>query len=152
MYHCGLRIQGKKSIFSEINQRLPERSGMKLNFAKLDGLLPAIIQDAQSGEVLMLGFMNQEAWEKTQETGRVHYFSRTRHKLWCKGETSGHVQLVKEMYLDCDDDTVLIKVEQVGGATCHAGYRSCFYREIVNGDTRIVGVKVFDPKEVYGSE
>jgi phosphoribosyl-AMP cyclohydrolase len=152
MYHSGLRIQGKKSIFSEINQRRPERSGMKLNFAKLDGLLPAIIQDAESGEVLMLGFMNQEAWEKTRETGRVHYFSRTRQKLWCKGETSGHVQVVKEMYLDCDDDTVLIKVEQVGGATCHTGYRSCFYRKIVNDEARIVGDKVFDPKEVYGSE
>jgi phosphoribosyl-AMP cyclohydrolase len=152
MYHSGLRIQGKKSIFSKINQRLPERSGMKLNFAKLDGLLPAIIQDTESGEVLMLGFMNQEAWEKTLATGRVHYFSRTRQKLWCKGETSGHVQVVKEMYLDCDDDTVLIKVEQVGGATCHTGYRSCFYRKIVDGEARVVGVKVFDPKEVYGSE
>ncbi len=125
---------------------------MKLNFAKLDGLLPAIIQDAESGEVLMLGFMNQEAWDKTRDTGRVHYFSRTRQKLWCKGETSGHVQVVKEMYLDCDDDTILIKVEQVGGATCHTGYRSCFYRKIVNDEPRIVGDKVFDPKEVYGSE
>ena len=125
---------------------------MELNFAKLDGLLPAIIQDAESGEVLMLGFMNQEAWEKTRDTGRVHYFSRTRQKLWCKGETSGHVQVVKEMYLDCDDDTILIKVEQVGGATCHTGYRSCFYRKLVNDEARIVGVKVFDPKEVYGSE
>ena len=124
---------------------------MHVNFAKLDGLLPAIIQDAGTLEVLMLGFMNQEAWEKTLATGRVHYFSRTRQKLWCKGETSGHVQLVKEIYLDCDDDTVLIKVEQVGGATCHTGYRSCFYRLVENGQTRIVGVKVFDPKEVYGS-
>jgi phosphoribosyl-AMP cyclohydrolase len=147
-----LRIQGKKSIFWEINRRLPERSGMKLNFAKLDGLLPAIIQDAVSGEVLMLGFMNPEAWEKTLATGRVHYFSRTRQKLWCKGETSGHVQLVKEIFLDCDEDTVLIKVEQVGGATCHAGYLSCFYRLIEGNEARIVGVKVFDPKEVYGSE
>jgi phosphoribosyl-AMP cyclohydrolase len=124
---------------------------MQVNFAKLDGLLPAIIQDAGTLEVLMLGFMNQEAWEKTLATGRVHYFSRTRQKLWCKGETSGHVQLVKEIYLDCDDDTVLIKVEQVGGATCHTGYRSCFYRLVENGQTRIIGVKVFDPKEVYGS-
>lgn len=124
---------------------------MHVNFAKLDGLLPAVIQDAGTLEVLMLGFMNQEAWEKTLATGRVHYFSRTRQKLWCKGETSGHVQLVKEIYLDCDDDTVLIKVEQVGGATCHTGYRSCFYRLVENGQTRNVGVKVFDPKEVYGS-
>ena len=125
---------------------------MNLNFSKLDGLLPAIIQDAASGEVLMLGFMNQEAWEKTRETGRVHYFSRTRQKLWCKGETSGNLQIVKEIFLDCDEDTLLIKVEQVGGATCHTGYRSCFYRLITDGEERLVGVKVFDPKEVYGSE
>jgi phosphoribosyl-AMP cyclohydrolase len=125
---------------------------MQLNFSKLDGLLPAIIQDAVSGEVLMLGFMNPEAWEKTQRTGKVHYFSRTRQKLWCKGETSGHVQLVKEISVDCDDDTVLIKVEQVGGAACHTGFRSCFYRVLEDGQERIVGVKVFDPKEVYGSE
>jgi phosphoribosyl-AMP cyclohydrolase len=149
MYHSRLRIQGKKSILGEINRNLSERSGMKLNFSKLDGLLPAVIQDAVSGEVLMLGFMNQEAWEKTLATGKVHYFSRTRQKLWCKGETSGHVQMVQKIYLDCDDDTVLIKVEQVGGATCHAGYRSCFYRLIEGDEARIVGVKVFDPKEVY---
>lgn len=125
---------------------------MQLDFGKLDGLLPAIIQDAASGEVLMLGFMNAEAWEKTLSTGKVHYFSRTRQKLWCKGETSGHVQLVKEVYVDCDADTVLLKVEQVGGATCHAGFRTCFYRRLQDGKTQIVGVKVFDPKEVYGSE
>ena len=107
---------------------------MNLNFSKLDGLLPAIIQDAQSGEVLMLGFMNQEAWEKTLQTGRVHYFSRTRQKLWCKGGTSGNLQIVKEIYLDCDEDTILIKVKQVGGATCHTGYRSCFFRLITDGE------------------
>jgi len=125
---------------------------MELNFSKLDGLVPAIIQDAASGEILMLGFMNQEAWEKTQASGRVHFYSRTRQKLWCKGETSGHVQLVKEIYVDCDDDAVLVKVEQVGGAACHTGYRSCFYRQIKDGSLQTVGVKVFDPKEVYGSE
>lgn len=125
---------------------------MELNFSKLDGLVPAIIQDAASGEILMLGFMNQEAWEKTQTSGRVHFYSRTRQKLWCKGETSGHVQLVKEIYVDCDDDAVLVKVEQVGGAACHTGYRSCFYRQVKDGRLQLVGVKVFDPKEVYGSE
>ncbi len=125
---------------------------MQLNFGKLDGLVPAIIQDAASGDILMLGFMNQEAWEKTQASGRVHFYSRTRQKLWCKGETSGHVQVVKEIYVDCDDDAVLVKVEQVGGAACHTGYRSCFYRQIKNGEVRLVGVKVFDPQEVYGSE
>ncbi len=125
---------------------------MELNFSKLDGLVPAIIQDAASGEILMLGFMNQEAWEKTQTSGRVHFYSRTRQKLWCKGETSGHVQLVKEIYVDCDDDAVLVKVEQVGGAACHTGYRSCFYRQVKDGRVQPVGVQVFDPKEVYGSE
>lgn len=125
---------------------------MNLNFTKLDGLVPAIIQDAASGEILMLGFMNQEAWERTQTSGRVHFFSRTRQKLWCKGETSGHVQLVKEILVDCDDDTVLIKVEQIGGAACHTGYRSCFYRQVKDGAVHLVGEKVFDPQEVYGSE
>lgn len=125
---------------------------MNLNFTKLAGLVPAIIQDAASGEILMLGFMNQEAWDKTQATGRVHFYSRTRQKLWCKGETSGHLQLVKEIYVDCDDDAVLVKVEQIGGAACHTGYRSCFYRQVKDGRTQVVGIKVFDPKEVYGSE
>ena len=123
---------------------------IELDFTKLDGLIPAVIQDWQTGEVLMVGFMNEEAWERTLATGRVHYYSRTRQKLWCKGETSGHVQQVKEVYLDCDDDTVLLKVEQVGGATCHTGFRSCFHKQIREGDIHYVGVKVFDPQEVYG--
>ncbi len=124
---------------------------MHLDFAKLDGLVPAVIQDWQTLEVLMVGFMNPEAWEKTLNTGMVHYFSRTRQKIWKKGETSGHVQKVKEIFLDCDDDTILLKVEQVGGATCHTGYRSCFYKKVEGGDIHPVGIKVFDPKEVYGS-
>lgn len=125
---------------------------MQLDFTKLAGLVPAIIQDWASGEVLMLGFLNQESWERTLATGRVHFYSRSRQKLWCKGETSGHVQLVKEVLIDCDDDAVLIKVEQVGGAACHTGYRSCFYRQVRDGELQVVGVPVFDPKEVYGSE
>lgn len=125
---------------------------MQLDFTKLAGLVPAIIQDWASGEVLMLGFLNQESWERTLATGRVHFYSRSRQKLWCKGETSGHVQLVKEILIDCDDDAVLIKVEQVGGAACHTGYRSCFYRQVRDGELQVVGVPVFDPKEVYGSE
>jgi phosphoribosyl-AMP cyclohydrolase len=125
---------------------------MQLDFTKLAGLVPAIIQDWASGEVLMLGFLNQESWERTLTTGRVHFYSRSRQKLWCKGETSGHVQLVKEILIDCDDDAVLIKVEQVGGAACHTGYRSCFYRQVRDGQLQVVGVPVFDPKEVYGSE
>jgi phosphoribosyl-AMP cyclohydrolase len=100
----------------------------------------------------MLGFMNAEAWEKTLATGQVHFFSRSRQKLWLKGETSGHVQTVKELFLDCDDDTVLVKVEQIGGATCHTGYRSCFHKQITGDTIEIVGTRVFDPKEVYGRE
>ncbi len=121
-----------------------------LNFEKMGGLVPVIAQDWKSGEVLMLAFMNEEAWQKTLETGKVHYFSRSRHKIWLKGESSGHVQLVKEIYLDCDLDTVLIKVEQLGGAACHKGYKSCFYRRLEDGELKVVGEKIFDPEVVYG--
>jgi phosphoribosyl-AMP cyclohydrolase len=98
----------------------------------------------------MVAYMNAESWAKTQETGKACFWSRSRRKLWLKGETSGHVQIVKEIYLDCDSDALLLKVEQVGGAACHTGYRSCFYRQIVNGRTVTRGERVFDPKEVYG--
>jgi phosphoribosyl-AMP cyclohydrolase len=122
---------------------------LKLNFDKLNGLVPAIVQDYKTGEVLMLAFMNEEAWQKTLETGLAHYYSRTRNTLWQKGSSSGHVQRVKEIYVDCDNDTVLLKVEQVGGAACHTGYRSCFYRKLENGELKVVGEKVFNPEEVY---
>ena len=125
---------------------------VSLNFAKIGGLLPAIVQDADSGQVLMLAFMNQEAWERTLATGEAHYYSRTRQQIWHKGDTSGHVQRVKEIYLDCDQDTVLLKVEQVGGAACHTGHRSCFYRRRQGEDWQEVGTPIFDPKEVYGGE
>jgi phosphoribosyl-AMP cyclohydrolase len=121
-----------------------------LNFAKMGGLVPAIVQDAASGEVLMLAFMNPEAWERTLATGEAHYFSRTRNTIWHKGDTSGHVQRIKEIFIDCDDDTVLLKVEQAGGAACHTGYRSCFYRRLEGDRLQNVGAKIFDPKEVYG--
>jgi phosphoribosyl-AMP cyclohydrolase len=124
----------------------------KPNFTKLGGLLPAIAQDAASGQVLMLAFMNEAAWEATLRTGEAHYFSRSRNQLWHKGDTSGHVQRVKEIYLDCDNDTVLLKVEQVGGAACHTGYQSCFYRRRRGAGWEVVGAPVFDPKKVYGSE
>jgi len=120
------------------------------NFKKTGGLVPVIAQDWQTGEVLMLAYMNKEAWQKTLETGKVHYFSRSRGKLWLKGESSGHVQIVKEIYLDCDEDTVLIKVEQLGGAACHKGYRSCFYRRLEGDKLVTVGKKIFDPEVVYG--
>ncbi|MBU0628931.1 MAG: phosphoribosyl-AMP cyclohydrolase [Nanoarchaeota archaeon] len=122
---------------------------MKLNFEKLNGLVPAITQDYKTGKVLMLGFMNKEAWEKTLETGKVWYYSRTRNKLWMKGESSGNVQKVKEIFVDCDDDTVLIKIEQAGNAACHEGYESCFFRDVKG---KIKDKKVFDPKKVYGGK
>ncbi len=123
---------------------------LKLDFDKMGGLLPAVVQDHRTGEVLMVGFMNQEAWETTLRTGQATFFSRTRNTLWTKGLTSGNVQAVKEIWVDCDDDTVLLKVEQIGGAACHTGHRSCFYRR-VNSDRSltVVGRPLFDPKEVY---
>jgi phosphoribosyl-AMP cyclohydrolase len=111
----------------------------------MDALIPAIAQDYATGEVLMLAYMNEEALAKTKETGKAHYYSRSRKKLWLKGETSGNFQLVKEIRIDCDSDAVLLLVEQKGGA-CHTGYRSCFYRTV---DGRIVGQKVFLPEDVY---
>jgi phosphoribosyl-AMP cyclohydrolase len=120
------------------------------NFAKMGGLVPAIAQDAASGEVLMLAFMNEAAWVETLKTGEAHYYSRSRNQLWHKGGTSGHVQRVKDIYLDCDNDTVLLKVEQAGGAACHTGYRSCFYRRRRGSGWEVVGAPIFDPKEVYG--
>ena len=104
-----------------------------MDFSKLDGLIPAVIQDATSNEVLMVGFMNQEAWDRTRETGFATFFSRTRNKLWMKGETSGNTLSVKEMRVDCDDDTVLLRVTRNGdGNVCHTGERTCFYRAIAD--------------------
>jgi phosphoribosyl-AMP cyclohydrolase len=123
---------------------------ISLDFDKMGGLLPAIVQDAATGDVLMLAFMNQEAWERTLATGEAHYYSRTRETIWHKGGTSGHVQRVQEIFLDCDRDTVLLKVEQVGGAACHTGHRSCFYQRRQGDGWLVVGSPIFDPKEVYG--
>ena len=120
-----------------------------LDFKKLGGLVPAIAQDHVTGEVLMLGFMNEAAWEATLKTGRATYFSRSRKSLWVKGETSGHVQLVREIRIDCDNDAVILKIEQVGGAACHTGHRSCFHKMVKDGAVRITGTPVFDPREVY---
>ena len=120
-----------------------------LDFSKMGGLAPAIVQDYETGDVLMLAFMNQAAWETTLETGKATYYSRSRDKLWVKGESSGHVQQVKEVRVDCDNDTILLKVEQLGGAACHLGYKSCFFRK-VNGDTlETTETRVFNPDEVY---
>jgi phosphoribosyl-AMP cyclohydrolase len=119
------------------------------DFGKGNGLLPAIVQDAESGEVLMLAYMNPESWSRTLETGLAHYYSRSRQSLWCKGETSGHVQRVLSVRLDCDADTILLQVEQVGRAACHRGYRSCFFRELTPEGTRECSPQLFDPSEVY---
>ncbi len=121
-----------------------------IDFSKVGGLAPAIIQDNETGEVLMLGFMNEEAWKTTLETGKATFYSRTRKTLWVKGETSGHVQRVREIRVDCDDDTVLLKVDQLGGAACHTGHKSCFYKKVgEDGSVTVVGQPIFDPKEVY---
>lgn len=122
---------------------------IELDFDKMGGLIPAIVQDYTSSEVLMLAFINQEAWETMLSTGKATYYSRSRQKLWVKGETSGNLQLVKEVRIDCDDDTVLLKVEQIGGAACHLGYKSCFFKKVANGTVRITAQRIFDPKEVY---
>lgn len=119
------------------------------NFNKTDGLIPAIVQDAETKDVLMLAYMNRESWEKTLSTGKATFWSRSRQKLWVKGESSGNVQMVKAVYIDCDDDTVLLQVDQIGGAACHTGHRSCFYRKRENGNFVVIAEKVFDPKEVY---
>ncbi len=119
------------------------------DFAKGDGLLPAIAQDAATGRVLMLAYMNQESYDETLRTGRAIYFSRSRNKLWRKGEESGHVQEVKAIYVDCDADTILLKVNQIGGAACHEGYASCFFRQVTPDGLRVVDERVFDPAEVY---
>lgn len=122
---------------------------VKLDFAKGGGLLPAIAQDWKTGEVLMLAYINEEAWNETLKTGNATYWTRSRQKLWRKGEESGNVQKVKEIYVDCDADTVIFKVEQIGGAACHEGYHSCFFRKYENGELVVVGERVFDPAKVY---
>jgi phosphoribosyl-AMP cyclohydrolase len=122
---------------------------IKLDFNKTGGLVPAIVQDYQTGEILMLAYMNRDAFNATLTTGKATYYSRSRQTLWVKGETSGHMQLIKEIRIDCDDDTVLLKVEQLGGAACHTGYRSCFYKKVEDGSIRIMEEPVFDPREVY---
>lgn len=123
---------------------------IELDFKKTGGLIPAIAQDAATGDVLMMAYINPESWAKSLATGEVHYWSRSRQELWHKGGTSGNVQKIKAIYVDCDDDTVLFKVEQVGGAACHTGMRSCFFRKVQGDKLVSEGEPVFDPKEVYG--
>lgn len=119
------------------------------DFQKGDGLLPAIAQDSQTGEILMMAYMNAESYAETMRTGRAVYYSRSRNRLWRKGEESGNVQQVHAVYLDCDRDTILVKVTQVGGAACHEGYKSCFFRQVTPQGLQVVAQRVFDPAQVY---
>jgi len=121
------------------------------DFQKME-LIPVIAQDDTTGDVLMLAYMNRDAYEETLKTGRVCYWSRSRQKLWRKGEESGNVQEMKSIYFDCDADTLLVKVNQIGGAACHEGYKSCFFRKLnpSTGELTVEGDRVFDPKAVYG--
>ncbi len=121
-----------------------------LDFTKNEtGLIPAIAQHYQTNEILMLAYINKEAFQKTIDTGKAHYWSRSRNTIWLKGESSGHVQKVKEILVDCDADTVVYKVDQLGGAACHKGYCSCFYRRIDGDNLEVIGEKIFDPEKVY---
>lgn len=122
---------------------------MKPDFSKHDGLIPVIVQSACNEKVLMLAYMNELAWNMTIETGKAHYWSRSRQRLWVKGEESGHTQLVRDILVDCDLDTILLRVDQLGGAACHTGHESCFYRRYVDGRLEVISKPVFDPREVY---
>ena len=124
---------------------------MELDYTKLDGLVAAVIQDHQTGRVLMVGFMNEEAFRKTVETGFAVFYSRSRNKLWLKGESSGHRLVVKEISTDCDRDAVLLKVEALGPGVCHEGYESCFFRTLDGGAWKITDQQTYDPKAVYGN-
>ena len=125
---------------------------MNLDYTKLDGLVPAVVQDASSGRVLMVGFMNDEAFRKTRESGFVTFYSRSRNKLWMKGESSGHRLVVKEIFTDCDVDTVLVKAESQGPGVCHEGYESCFFRRLENGEWQTSEERTYDPHAVYGGK
>jgi phosphoribosyl-AMP cyclohydrolase len=125
---------------------------MTLDFDKAGGLITAVVQDHKSGRVLMVGYMNEEAFRMTVETGKTTFFSRTRNKLWMKGESSGHVLLVKEISTDCDRDAVLVKVEALGPGVCHEGYESCFFRRLEDGEWKVVDQRTYDPAGVYGGK
>ena len=123
---------------------------VKLDFSKSDdGLIPAIAQDYKTGEVLMLAYINEESWAETLKSGYATYWTRSRQKLWKKGESSGNLQEIKEILIDCDDDTVVFKINQIGDAACHTGHRSCFFRKVDGDQVTVVGKKVFNPEDVY---
>ena len=122
---------------------------MQLDFAKTGGMIPAVVQDHQTGRVLMVGFMNEEAFQKTVETGFTTFYSRSRSKLWMKGESSGHRLVVKSIQTDCDSDCLLVQVEAVGPGVCHEGYQSCFFRTLNDGAWQVTESQTYDPKKVY---
>jgi phosphoribosyl-AMP cyclohydrolase len=126
---------------------------MQLDYTKADGLIPAIIQDASNGDVLMLGFMNEVALAETQRTREVVFFSRSRDRLWKKGESSGHILKVREIRVDCDADSLLIRVDPIGPGVCHEGYRSCFFRGLAaDGAAQVIESRAFDPEKIYGQQ
>lgn len=125
---------------------------MNLDFAKSDGLITAVVQDHATGRVLMVGYMNEEAFRKTVETGFVTFYSRSRRKLWLKGESSGHRLILEEMSVDCDGDAVLVQVKALGPGVCHEGYRSCFFRRLENGEWKVAEERTYDPQAVYGGK
>lgn len=126
---------------------------MDIAFAKAGGLVPAIVQDDQTGDVLMLGFMNEDALAETRRTSEVVFYSRSRNRLWKKGESSGHVLRVREVRVDCDADALLVRVEAIGPGVCHEGYRSCFFRRMEDdGSAKVIEQRTFDPEHVYGQE
>ncbi len=121
----------------------------ELDFQKAGGIIPAVAQDHLTGEVLMLAYINPEAWQETLRTGQAVSYSRSRNRLWHKGEESGNIQIIKEILVDCDGDAVIFRVEQKGGAACHTGHRSCFYRKLENGTLIELNQPLFDPEKVY---
>ncbi len=139
------------AFFHKRTQQMASKQTLdfKPNFTKGGGLLPAVVQCHQTNEVLMLAYMNEEAYTATLKTGEAHFWSRSRNELWHKGQSSGHVQKVHSILLDCDSDSLVLKVEQIGGAACHTGFRSCFYRELKNETVLTCCPKIFNPEEVY---
>jgi phosphoribosyl-AMP cyclohydrolase len=131
---------------------VPGKRRMNLDFQKADGLVTAVIQDYSTGRVLMVGYMNQEAFRKTVDTGFATFYSRSRKKLWLKGETSGHRLVVKEIATDCDQDAVLVRVEALGPGVCHEGYQSCFFRKLEDGAWKVADERAYDPDAVYGGK
>jgi phosphoribosyl-AMP cyclohydrolase len=147
---CMIHFIGGKDMSGPPDEDSQDEAKMiMLRFDKGNGLLPAIAQDYKTGEVLMMAYINEQAWAQTLATGKAHYWSRSRNKLWLKGESSKHYQVIKDILVDCDEDTVIYKVEQIGGAACHTGYRTCFYRRVQDAALKVEGERIFDPEEVY---